>query len=193
MSDDLTAMMEEDFEDSISNSVEKVDQSGLQTVASIARSIRQKEEQVEALEAQLKDAKRDLLKLTDEDLPAMLAEMGLSAFRLDDGSMVEVKQTYGASIRVADRPAAYQWLRDHGYDDIIKNTVAVSFGRGEDDKARDFTEVAQKSGFFPEQKEEIHTSTLRAFIKERVESGDEFPMELFGAWIGQRAVIKGGK
>lgn len=193
MSDDITAMMEADFEDSLSNSVEKVDQTGLQTVASLARSIREKEEQIDDLETQLKAAKQSLLKLTDEDLPALLAEMGMTGFKLEDGSMVEVKQTYGASIRVADRPAAYQWLRDHGYDDIIKNTVSVAFGRGEDDKARDFTEVAQKSGFLPEQKEEIHTSTLRAFIKERVESGDEFPMDLFGAWIGQRAVIKKGK
>jgi hypothetical protein len=34
---------------------------------------------------------------------------------------------------------------------------------------------------------------LKAFIKERVEQGDEFPMELFGAFIGQKATItKGG-
>jgi len=26
-----------------------------------------------------------------------------------------------------------------------------------------------------------------------VEAGDAFPMELFGAWVGQRAVIKRGK
>jgi hypothetical protein len=30
-------------------------------------------------------------------------------------------------------------------------------------------------------------------VKERVENGDEFPMELFGAYIGQRATIKKGK
>ena len=34
----------------------------------------------------LKEAKRNLLKLTDEDLPAMLAELGLNAIELDDGS-----------------------------------------------------------------------------------------------------------
>jgi hypothetical protein len=106
---------------------------------------------------------------------------------------VTVKQTYGASILVDNRPAAYDWLREHGYDDIIKNTVACQFGRGEDDQASAFKAFAEKEGYLAEQKTEIHPQTLRAFVKERVESGDEFPMELFGAYIGQRAVVKGSK
>ena len=126
-------------------------------------------------------------------MPAMLAEIGISSFSLDDGSTVEVKQTYGASILMDNRPAAYEWLRDNGYDDIIKNTVLCQFGRGEDDQASAFAAFAQQHGYVPEQKTEIHPQTLRAFVKERVEEGDAFPMELFGAWVGQRAVIKRGK
>ena len=82
----------------------------------------------------------------------MLAEIGMSSFALDDGSTVEVKQTYGASILVDKRPEAYDWLRDHGHDDIIKNTVLCQFGRGEDDQAGAFAAFAQKQGFIPEQK-----------------------------------------
>jgi len=126
-------------------------------------------------------------------MPAMLAEIGISSFSLDDGSQVEVKQTYGASILVQNRPAAYEWLRENGYDDIIKNSVICQFGRGEDDQASAFAAFAQQQGYVPEQKTEIHPQTLRAFVKERVEEGDDFPMELFGAWVGQRAVIKKGK
>ena len=126
-------------------------------------------------------------------MPGMLAEIGMSHFALDDGSTVEVKQTYGASILVEKRPEAYEWLRDNGYDDIIKNTVACQFGRGEDDLASAFAAFAQQQGYVPDQKTEVHPQTLRAFVKERCEAGEEFPMELFGAWIGQRAVIKRGK
>jgi hypothetical protein len=32
--------------------------------------------------------------------------------------------------------------------------------------------------------------TLKAWVKEMVERGNEFPSELFGAYIGQKAVIK---
>jgi 16S rRNA C1402 N4-methylase RsmH len=193
MSDDLTKLMEQDFEETLASSVEKVDQQGLTSVAALARQIRDKEERIQNLEETLKDEKKALLKLTDEEMPAMLAEIGISSFSLDDGSTVEVKQTYGASILMDNRPAAYEWLRDNGYDDIIKNTVLCQFGRGEDDQASAFAAFAQQQGYVPEQKTEIHPQTLRAFVKERVEEGDAFPMELFGAWVGQRAVIKRGK
>jgi hypothetical protein len=193
MSDELAKLMEQDFEDTLASSVEKLDQQGLTSVAALARQIRDKEDRIASLEEDLKAEKKALLKLTDEDMPAMLAEIGISSFSLDDGSQVEVKQTYGASILVNNRPQAYEWLRENGYDDIIKNSVICQFGRGEDDQASAFAAFAQQQGYVPEQKTEIHPQTLRAFVKERVEEGDEFPMELFGAWVGQRAVIKKGK
>ena len=190
---DIFDQMEADFESSMASSVEKMDQGDLTTVAGMARAIRDKEQEVTVLEQKLKDEKKALLKLTDEELPTMLAEIGLTSMKLDDGSEVTVKPTYGASILVDNRPAAYDWLREHGHDDIIKNTVACAFGRGEDDQASAFKAFAEKQGYYAEQKTEIHPQTLRAFVKERVESGDEFPMELFGAYIGQRAVVKRSK
>ena len=193
MSDDLAKLMEQDFEENQASSVEKIDQQGLTSVAALARTIRDKEATISDLEQRLKDEKKELLKLTDEEMPAMLAEIGMSHFALDDGSTVEVKQTYGASILVEKRPEAFEWLRDNGYDDIIKNTVACQFGRGEDDQASAFAAFAQQQGYVPDQKTEVHPQTLRAFVKERCEAGDEFPVELFGAWVGQRAVIKRGK
>jgi hypothetical protein len=190
---DIMSMMEQDFEDTVASSVEKLDQGGAITVASLARDIRSTEEVILDLEEVLKTTKAKLLKLTDEELPALMEEMGISSLTLDDGSVVKVTRTYGGSILVENRPKAYEWLREHGYDDIIKNTVMCQFGRGEDDRAKGFAEFAAENGFAPEQKTEIHSQTLRAFVKERIEKGDEFPMELFGAYIGQRAIIKKGK
>ena len=192
MNDDIFKQLEEDFEETLS-SVNKVDQGGLKSLASLARQIQEEERNIAKLEETLKEAKKKLLKLTDEDMPAVMQEVGMNKFELDDGSTVEVKPTYGASILVDNRPQAYEWLRENGYDDIIKNNVTCSFGRGEDDKASAFKAFAAKEGYVANQKTEIHSQTLRAFVKERVEAGDAFPMELFGAWVGQRAVIKRGK
>lgn len=192
MNDDIFKQLEEDFEENLA-SVNKVDQGGLKSLASLARQIQEEEGNIAKLEETLKEAKKKLLKLTDEDMPAVMQEVGMNKFELDDGSTVEVKPTYGASILVDNRPQAYEWLRENGYDDIIKNNVTCSFGRGEDDKASAFKAFAAKEGYVANQKTEIHSQTLRAFVKERVEAGDAFPMELFGAWVGQRAVIKRGK
>ena len=193
MSDDIISMFEDDFEKEFASNLEKADGGVLKTVSELARAIAAKEAQVADLDRQLKDAKKELLKLTDEDLPASMAEMGLASFTLDDGSQIDVKPTYGASILVDNRPKAYEWLRDNGYDDIIKNNVSVSFGRGEDDLANAFKAVAEKEGYLPQQDTSIHAGTLKAFVRERIEAGDEFPMELFGAYVGQRAFIKKGK
>jgi hypothetical protein len=192
-SHDLSHLMALDAQGAAGQALEEVDQKGLASVAELARQIRDQEQTIEALEEVLKNSKRSLRNLTDEELPAILAEIGLTSFKLEDGSTVAVKQTYGASILVKNRIQAYEWLRENSYDDIIKNKIEISFGRGEDDQASDFSQLAEGAGFNPEQKTEIHPQTLRAFVKERVEAGDEFPMSLFGAWIGQRAVIKKGK
>lgn len=186
---DISALFEEDFEAQASG-IDKVDSGDLKSVAAIARTIASKEEELAQLEAQIKETKKELLKLTDEDLPGLLHEMGLAKFSLEDGSEVSVKPTYGASIKVDNRDAAFQWLRDNGYDDIIKNSVICSFGRGEDEMATQFSRMAAEQGYVPENKTEVHPQTLKAWVKERVETGEEFPMELFGAYVGQRAFIK---
>jgi|TARA_R100001530_G_scaffold15220_2_gene13609 uncharacterized small protein (DUF1192 family) len=178
--------------DSVSSKLSNVDDTNLKTVAEVAERIIETEENIEQLENLLKQKKKNLLKLTDEDLPAMLTEMGLSAFELEDGSKISLKQTYGAHIKVDNKEAAFTWLRDHEFDDLIKNTVSVNFGRNEDTKAREFVSIIEGQGFSPAQKTDVHPSTLKAFVKERVEQGEEIPMELFGVFVGQRVTIKRG-
>mgnify|MGYP003655915171 FL=1 len=184
---DLLNEMEAD-----SSKLDTVDDTNLKTVAEVANRIIETEENIEQLEDLLKQRKKSLLKLTDEDLPAMLTEMGLSAFELEDGSKISVKQTYGAHIKVDNKEAAFNWLRNHEFDDLIKNTVSVNFGRNEDENARTFLNLVEKQGYSAAQKTDVHPSTLKAFVKERIEQGDEIPMELFGVFVGQRATIKRG-
>jgi len=170
-----------------------LDNEDLSTLTGFAEAIIKQDAFVKELDEKLKEEKKKLLKMTDEDLPALMTEANSMEFTLLDGSKVTIKPQYGASIKVDNRPAAYEWLREHGHDDIIKNTVSCQFGRGEDDLASSFKAFAEKEGYVPSQTEKIEPMSLRAFVKERVENGDEFPMELFGAYVGQRAVITKAK
>ena len=187
---DLFAEME--AEQAETSELHSINTEGLKTIAEMARAVEAQSTRVSDLEALIKEEKKKLLKLTDEDLPALLHEIGMAKFELDDGSKIELKPTYGAHIKVDNRDAAFGWLRSNGFDDIIKNTVSCIFGRGEDKKAETFIKVAHDAGVPASQKEEVHPSTLKAFVKERVENGEEFPMDLFGAYVGQRATIKKG-
>jgi hypothetical protein len=167
----MLRVLEDEHEKTAASGVEGIGQNALSSVADTARQIRLQEQEVGMAKEALKQAETEMRRLTD------------------DGSELMVRETYSATPLVANRPQVHQWLRDHGYGDLIKNTVSCTFGRDEDEDAREFYELAESSGYCAEAKTEVHPSTLRAFVKERVEAGDDFPMELFGAWVGQRATI----
>ena len=164
----------------------------LSSVAETAENIKQKEDEVFQLEEKLKQAKKDLLKMTDEDLPMLMEEINLESFTLSDGSKINITPTYGGTIKVDDRPQAHQWLRDNGFGDLIKNSIAAEFGMGEDNLAKDFYETALAKGFNVNQKEQIHNMTLRSWVKEQTEAGNSIPA-VFGAWTGRRAKITRSK
>ena len=190
---DIMKKLKEDANQGSLFSKHTLDNEDLSTLTGFAEAIIKQDAFVKELEEKLKQEKKKLLKMTDEDLPALMTEANSMEFTLLDGSKVTIKPQYGASIKVDNRPAAYEWLREHGHDDIIKNTISCQFGRGEDDLASSFKAFAEKEGYVPTQTEKIEPMSLRGFVKERVENGDEFPMELFGAYVGQRAVITKAK
>jgi len=189
--DDILSEMETDSasDDKLDN-LDPQNSQKMRSMAELARAIRNKETEIDDLESMLKEKKEQLRRQSEEDLPSMMAELGISSFELDDGSRVTVKDLYGGHISLANRDAAYLWLRDNGFDDIIKNTLSIVFGRGEDQKADHFMKILEGYGLLPEQKTGVHPSTLKGWVRERMESGDSFPMDLFGAFVGQRAVIK---
>jgi len=128
--------------------------------------------------------------LSEEIIPTMMTEMSLSSLKLADGSSVEVKPVYGASIPVSRKEEAFKWLRDNGLGDLIKNEVTVSFGRNEDNKAVQYAVLAQGQGYQPVQKLKVEPMTLKALVRERIESGREIPSDLFNVYAGNRTTIK---
>ena len=159
-------------------------------IAALAKRAKELEKEVEDLEQVMKERKDQLRKLTEQSIPEALAQTGMKGFVMDDGSKIELKAFYSASISAARKAEAFQWLRDHGMDDIIKNTVSVRFGRGEDELCSRLLGLLGDQGYPAEQAEKIEPMTLKAWVKEQVERGNEFPTELFGAYIGQKAIIK---
>jgi hypothetical protein len=168
----------------------KVEDDQISGIAALARRAKSLEKQISDAEDVLKGHKEQYRKLTEETIPEALSELGMTSFRMDDGSSIDIKPFYSASISEARRAEAFQWLRDHGFDDIIKNTVSVRFGRGEDELCNRLLGMLGQQGFPVEQSEKVEPSTLKAWVKERVTRGEQFPMELFGAYIGKKASIK---
>mgnify|MGYP001380229535 FL=1 len=180
-----------DFEKDQQDTMKKTD--NIQSLADQVEKLESLQTRLELQEENIKNTKKQLEHLSGEVIPTMMSEMGLSHLKLMDGSSVDVKPHYSATITVANKEAAFKWLRDNGLGDIIKNEISVSFGRNEDNKAADYAALAQERGFQPTQKLKVEPMTLKALVRERIEAGKEMPTEIFGVFSENKTTIKRNK
>ena len=177
-----------DFEKDQQEVIKKTD--NIQSLADQVQRLESLQGRLELQEENIKNTKKELEHVSGEIIPTMMSEMGLSHLKLMDGSSVDVKPHYSATITVANKEAAFNWLRNNGLGDIIKNEISVSFGRNEDNKAAHYAVLAQERGFQPTQKLKVEPMTLKALVRERIEAGKEMPTELFNVFIGNKTTIK---
>ena len=180
-----------DLED-VAMQLSSVGNDDLRQVSGLVRQQLILEQRVEDLAADLKKAQADLAHISGEALPAALAEHGLTELKMADGSKVTIATVISANITKDRANEAHDWLRANGHADLIKNTVSVAFGKGEDEKAAALIRQLDEDGWAPDSKEAVHPSTLKAFCKEQIERGTAIPSELFGIYIGQKTTIKKG-
>ena len=176
------------FEEDQQKVIRKTD--NIQSLADQVEKLEDLQKRLELQEDNLKNTKKQIDHLSGEVIPTMMSEMGLSHLKLMDGSSVDVKPNYSASISIANREAAFGWLRNNGLGDIIKNEISVSFGRNEDNKAADYAALAEGQGFQPQQKLKVEPMTLKALVRERIEAGKEMPTEIFNVFVGNKTTIK---
>lgn len=158
-------------------------------ISNLAAKQVQLEKDLAKLEEDLEAKKKELNRVRDNDLPNALLEIGIQEVTLKSGHKISIKREAYASITEERQAACFAWLRDHGHGSIIKNLIYAEFGKGEDEKAIEAASVLAEAGFQPNQKESVHPQTLKAFIRELDEKGEEFPYETFGAFIVNRSKI----
>ena len=85
--------------------------------------------------------------------------------------------------------SAYNWLRENGLDDIIKNEVSVQFGKGEDSRAQELLSLAGLNAYEPTQRQKVEPMTLMALYRERGEAGLDMPSDSFNLFIQDETKI----
>ena len=180
-----------DFERDQQDAMKKTE--GIQSLADQVERLETCDDRIADLENDLKMMKKKRDHISGDIIPTMMSEMGLSELKLQDGSHLKVSTSYRATITEANKEAAFNWLRENGLGDIIKNEISVSFGRNEDNKAADYAELAKSNGFQPTQKMKVEPMTLKALVRERIEAGKEMPTEIFGVFSENKTTIKRNK
>ena len=166
------------------------------TQADSAKSLSDKVIELKNLEDEIENAEESVSKLKEKaktlsqfEIPKMMEEMHITKLKLKDGESVEIKKIYGASIPPQHQEAAFTWLRNNDLGDIIKNDITVTFGQGEDNKASEYANLAQGQGYEPVQKIGVHPQTLKAVVRERLESGQEMPSDIIKTYAGNSTKI----
>ena len=177
-----------DFEKDQQDTMKKTD--NIQSLADQVEKLESLQTRLELQEENIKNTKKQLENLSGEVIPTMMSEMGLSELKLQDGSHLKVSTSYRATITEANKETAFNWLRNNGLGDIIKNEISVFFGRNEENKAADYANLAQERGYQPTQKLKVEPMTLKALVRERIEAGKEMPTELFNIFVGNKTTIK---
>ena len=175
------------FEKDRVDSITQIDQT--KNLSDKVIELRNLEDQVSAAENHTKDLKEKAKQLSNFDIPKMMQEMNVTKLKLKDGASIEVKPFYGAHITPDKQEKAFNWLREHGLGDIIKNDITVTFGMSEDNKATAYAVLARGQGYEPVQKVAVHTGTLKAVVRERTESGQDMPADLFNTFVGNQTKI----
>ena len=182
----MTEINDIDFEEDQQNMIEKTD---IKTLSHYCIMLQNYEDQISNMESDIKKIKEQADKISSEVIQNLLAEQGLSSLKLADGSSIDIRKSYNCTIKKDQMELAYNWLRENGLGDIIKNEVAVQFGKGEDNKAEQLLNLAEQEGYEPTQKQKVEPMTLKALFRERIEAGLDMPSELFNTFVKDQTKI----
>ena len=122
-------------------------------------------------------------------IPDMMLAMDLKTMKLRDGSELEIDNKFFATALAPKRAEAYQWLRENGLGNIVKNEITVRFGKDEDNKATQYATLARGQGYEPEQKVSVHAGTLRVALEDLHTRGGQIPSEYFSTFAGYQTKI----
>lgn len=163
----------------------------LERILALGEEMRTAEADVARLALESQAAADRLREIVERRLPEAMDEAGLAEFRLRDGRSVVVEPAIQVKQPpVHQRGAAYAWLEDHGQGGLVKRSVEVAVGPGQQERAH---ALADRLGVdFPgavREAAEVHTGQLKAYIRRAVENGEAIPLELFGARVFRVAKV----
>ena len=166
-----------------------VDDKELSSLSSLCKDLLEQQEMIANLEEQLKTIKEKERELSEDRIPNKMSELGYSKLTLKDGQKIEIKPFYAAKIPSERVQEAFQWLRDNGHGDLIKNNITLTFGRSQDNEAKNLVDELRQKGHNVNQVEKVEPMTLKAFVKDEITQGRSVPSDLFVVYIANKTKL----
>ena len=168
----------------------KVDTGKSKDLSELCARLLELQRQITRCEENIKELRSQERLLSENEIPNLMQQAGITSLKLMDGSSVSFKPEYYAKIPVSKTNEAFDWLSFNGFGDLIKNQVSLTFGKSEDNVANSLVEDLKSKGHNVSQKKKVEPQTLKAFVKEAIQNGQNVPMDLFGIYISNKTTIK---
>lgn len=168
----------------------KVDTGKSQELSELCTRLLELQKQITRCEENIKNLRSEERLLSENEIPNLMQQAGISSLKLIDGSSVSFKPEYYAKIPVSKIDEAFNWLSSNGHGDLIKNEVSLKFGRSEDNVANSIVEDLKSKGHNVSQKKKVEPMSLKAFVKDEIQKGNNLPMDLFGVYVSNKTTIK---
>jgi hypothetical protein len=148
--------------------------------------------QIARLEEDLAASKELARDISERQLPERMQAIGLPGLKLPGGASLDVKPFCACSIPPEKRERAYAWLNEIGSGDLIKHEVVASFGRGEDEAAKELYESLRATGLPVEDKRSVNFQSLNAVLRRRLEEGVDNALDptALDVYAGTHAKLK---
>lgn len=178
-----------DMEGDSKNATVAPSQEALDSVSTLATKYLNLKDAVADAQDTLDRLSAQLKQVEENELPEAMDMLGFQEFRMTDGRRIKVAESVHASIPKAGNADAMQWLRDHDHGSLIKNEVSASFGKGEEESARQAVALLREQGWSATAAESVHNATLKSFVKEMLANGETLPEGLFHIHTSRKASV----
>lgn len=187
---DTPIAADEMFGDDVGPALSEEETKGaLERLATMAEELQAVRAEIEKDTTALAEKQAREGKLKGVLIPELMDKIGMESFTMKDGSKIDVKKDIKCSLSEERKPDGLKWIRENGHGGIIKTEVAISFGKGEEEAAKRAEKVLREAGFSPSAADAVHPATLKSFVKERIEAGDNIPLTTFGVFEFKEAKI----
>ena len=157
------------------------EQDGLEKLAELANELVRLEKAVETKREELAAAERRHKIMATKTIPELVVELKMPipveglTIPTRHGFSIRVKEEVHGDCSKANMPTLIKWLDANGESGMVKRELNIAFNREQSAEALKLRDELR--GKYPavDSKETVHKGTLKAWVRRRLEAGENLP------------------
>lgn len=159
-------------------------------ITTAAEEMKRLEHQIAEAELNVKKLKAAHDQIATETLPELMDSVGLTEVKTRSGLPVKIVDVLHTSIAKDRKPMAIAWLDKNGHGGMVRRNVIIDFDKTQEEKVQRLLRLIGKG--WPNHRVEldVNGSTVKAFVKRKLDAGEDIPLDVFGVHQQREAQIK---